>query len=53
MKEALAFGQLPESGLVLSEAAVEYRDGDPPQDDRHDEKDRGLADCEGSVLAAI
>ena len=23
MKEALAFGQLPESGLVLSEAAVE------------------------------
>ena len=32
---------------------MEDGDGDPPQDDRHGEEDRGLSDCEGSVFVAI
>ena len=53
VEEPLAFGQVPESGLVLGEAAVEDGDGDPPEDDWHREEDRGLGDCEGGVFAAI
>ena len=53
MKKLFALAQIPESGLVLSKAAVEDGDGDPPEDDRHGEEDRGLDDCEGNVFAAI
>ena len=53
MKELFAFGQVPEPGVVLTKAAVEDGNGDPPEDDRHGEEDRGLGACEGGVLAAI
>ena len=53
MKDSFAFGHVPESGLILSNAAVEYSDGDPPEDDWHGKEDRDIGKSEGGILVAI
>ena len=42
MEEPLSFGQIPESGLGLREAAVEDGDGDPPENDGDGDEDCSL-----------
>ena len=42
VEQPLALGQVPESRLILGEAAVEDGDGDPPEDDGDGDEDCSL-----------